>query len=72
MVAAQSQPPSYDGSFNPFPALVIGVTGLAMAAHAQNIEYERVIHVVSQRSSGVAGDPALKEKLTLASIFLPW
>ncbi|PWN41330.1 hypothetical protein IE81DRAFT_278685, partial [Ceraceosorus guamensis] len=46
IVAAQSQPPSYSGSFNPFPALVIGVTGLAMAAHAQNIEYERVIHVL--------------------------
>ncbi|CEH18259.1 hypothetical protein CBOM_04672 [Ceraceosorus bombacis] len=46
IVAAQSQPPSYSGFFNPFPALVIGVTGLAMAAHAQNIEYERVIHVL--------------------------
>lgn len=29
------EPPSYRASFNPFPALVIGVTGSAMAAHAQ-------------------------------------
>jgi len=29
------EPPSYSGSFNPFPALVIGVTGAAMAAHFQ-------------------------------------
>lgn len=30
-----NQPPSYAGSFNPFPALVIGVTGAAMSAHHQ-------------------------------------
>lgn len=29
------EPPSYRASFNPFPALVIGVTGAAMSAHAQ-------------------------------------
>lgn len=29
------EPPSYRTSFNPFPALVIGVTGAAMSAHAQ-------------------------------------
>ncbi|KAF7976963.1 hypothetical protein HWV62_5028 [Athelia sp. TMB] len=29
------EPPSYAASFNPFPALVIGVTGAAMSAHAQ-------------------------------------
>lgn len=28
-------PPSYAGSFNPFPALVISVTGVAMSAHHQ-------------------------------------
>lgn len=30
-----AEPPSYGASFNPFPALVIGVTGAAMSAHAQ-------------------------------------
>lgn len=30
-----TSPPSYSGSFNPFPALVIGVTGAAMSAHKQ-------------------------------------
>lgn len=30
-----TEPPSYRASFNPFPALVIGVTGAAMSAHAQ-------------------------------------
>ena len=29
------EPPSYSASFNPFPALVIGVTGAAMSAHFQ-------------------------------------
>ena len=32
---AVAEPPSYIASFNPFPALVIGVTGTAMAAHFQ-------------------------------------
>ena len=34
------EPPSYSGSFNPFPALVIGVTGAAMAAHFQPYVFE--------------------------------
>ena len=29
------EPQSYRGSFNPFPALVIGVTGAGMSVHAQ-------------------------------------
>ena len=31
---------SYSASFNPFPALVIGVTGAAMAAHAQTYLFQ--------------------------------
>jgi hypothetical protein len=34
------EPVSYMGSFNPFPALVIGVTGAAMAAHAQTYLFQ--------------------------------
>jgi hypothetical protein len=34
------EPPSYRGSFNPFPALVIGVTGAAMSAHAQTYLFQ--------------------------------
>ncbi|PPQ77379.1 hypothetical protein CVT25_010960 [Psilocybe cyanescens] len=34
------EPLSYIGSFNPFPALVIGVTGAAMAAHAQTYLFQ--------------------------------
>jgi hypothetical protein len=30
-----AEPASYGASFNPFPALVIGVTGAAMSAHFQ-------------------------------------
>ncbi|KAH7887876.1 hypothetical protein F5I97DRAFT_1804583 [Phlebopus sp. FC_14] len=37
-------PASYRGSFNPFPALVIGVTGAAMSAHAQNYVFQVQIH----------------------------
>ncbi|GAC92808.1 integral membrane protein [Pseudozyma hubeiensis SY62] len=44
MVEAQTQPASYSASFNPFPALVIGVTGVAMAAHHQDYQYEVDIH----------------------------
>ncbi|KAG1753893.1 uncharacterized protein EDB91DRAFT_1100481 [Suillus paluster] len=36
--------PSYRGSFNPFPALVIGVTGAAMSAHAQTYLFQVQIH----------------------------
>ncbi|EJD00923.1 uncharacterized protein FOMMEDRAFT_147616 [Fomitiporia mediterranea MF3/22] len=39
-------PPSYRGSFNPFPALTIGVTGLAMAAHAQVYLFQVQIHML--------------------------
>lgn len=34
------EPPSYISSFNPFPALVIGVTGAAMSAHAQTYLFQ--------------------------------
>ncbi|KAF8631161.1 hypothetical protein AX15_002500 [Amanita polypyramis BW_CC] len=40
------EPPSYSGSFNPFPALVIGVTGAAMAAHFQPYIFEVKIHAL--------------------------
>lgn len=45
-VSAQVAPPSYVSSFNPFPALVIGVTGVAMAAHHQDYVYEVEIHIL--------------------------
>ena len=45
-VEAQAQPPSYAQSFNPFPSLVIGVTGVAMAAHHQDYVYEVQIHIL--------------------------
>jgi Protein of unknown function (Ytp1) len=35
-----AEPPSYSASFNPFPALCIGVTGAAMAAHAQTYVFQ--------------------------------
>jgi len=35
-----AEPPTYIASFNPFPALVIGVTGAAMAAHAQTYLFQ--------------------------------
>jgi Protein of unknown function (Ytp1) len=34
------EPASYRGSFNPFPALVIGVTGAAMSAHFQKYLFQ--------------------------------
>lgn len=37
---AIEEPTSYIASFNPFPALVIGVTGAAMAAHAQTYLFQ--------------------------------
>lgn len=37
---AVTEPTSYGGSFNPFPALVIGVTGLAMSAHFQTYLFQ--------------------------------
>ncbi|KAE9410309.1 hypothetical protein BT96DRAFT_847112 [Gymnopus androsaceus JB14] len=41
---AVAEPPSYVASFNPFPALVIGVTGAAMSAHAQTYVFQVQIH----------------------------
>lgn len=41
---AVAEPPTYIASFNPFPALVIGVTGAAMAAHAQTYVFQVQIH----------------------------
>ncbi|KAF8165188.1 hypothetical protein B0H34DRAFT_647571 [Crassisporium funariophilum] len=43
---AVAEPLSYRGSFNPFPALVIGVTGAAMAAHAQTYLFQVQIHAL--------------------------
>lgn len=40
------EPNSYTASFNPFPALVIGVTGAAMAAHAQVYLFQVQIHAL--------------------------
>lgn len=45
---AVTEPPSYLASFNPFPALVIGVTGAAMAAHAQTYLFQ--VCICSARS----------------------
>ncbi|KAJ7507659.1 cytoplasmic protein [Mycena galericulata] len=39
-----AEPPSYTSSFNPFPALVIGVTGSVMAAHFQTYLFQVQIH----------------------------
>lgn len=39
-----TEPPSYSGSFNPFPALVIGITGAAMSAHHQNYVFQVQVH----------------------------
>jgi len=41
-----AEPPSYISSFNPFPALVIGVTGLAMSAHFQKYLFQVQIHAL--------------------------
>jgi len=43
---AVAEPPSYSASFNPFPALVIGVTGAAMSAHAQTYLFQVQIHML--------------------------
>ncbi|KAF7313687.1 hypothetical protein HMN09_00525300 [Mycena chlorophos] len=37
-------PATYSSSFNPFPALVIGITGAAMAAHMQTYMFQVQIH----------------------------
>ncbi|KIK96945.1 hypothetical protein PAXRUDRAFT_137291 [Paxillus rubicundulus Ve08.2h10] len=39
-----TEPASYRASFNPFPALIIGVTGAAMSAHAQTYLFQVQIH----------------------------
>lgn len=44
--ASPPPPASYTASFNPFPALVIGVTGAAMATHAQQYVFQVQIHVL--------------------------
>lgn len=46
LVNVQAPPPSYASSFNPFPAVIIGLTGSAMSAHHQDYEYEVQIHVL--------------------------
>lgn len=43
---AVAEPPSYIASFNPFPAMCIGVTGAAMAAHAQTYLFQVQIHML--------------------------
>ncbi|KAG5648675.1 hypothetical protein DXG03_000021 [Asterophora parasitica] len=43
---AVEEPASYSASFNPFPALVIGVTGAAMAAHTQTYLFQVQIHAL--------------------------
>lgn len=40
------EPPSYSASFNPFPALVIGVTGAAMSAHFQPYVFAVSLHIL--------------------------
>ncbi|KAI0303853.1 hypothetical protein BC826DRAFT_1089177 [Russula brevipes] len=41
-----AEPSSYGGSFNPFPALVIGVTGAVMSAHFQTYLFQVQIHAL--------------------------
>ncbi|GAA5844026.1 hypothetical protein JCM3766R1_004051 [Sporobolomyces carnicolor] len=41
-----SAPASSNFSFNPFPALVIGVTGVAMSAHHQTYQFQVEIHAL--------------------------
>ncbi|OCH90724.1 hypothetical protein OBBRIDRAFT_583455 [Obba rivulosa] len=43
---AVAEPPSYSASFNPFPALCIGVTGAAMSAHFQTYLFQVQIHML--------------------------
>ena len=52
---AVAEPASYGGSFNPFPALVVGVTGIAMSAHFQTYLFQvsashlQPMHVLTPR-----------------------
>lgn len=41
-----AEPPSYVASFNPFPAICIGITGIAMAAHFQPYVFQVQIHAL--------------------------
>ncbi|KAI0751517.1 hypothetical protein C8Q80DRAFT_1099143 [Daedaleopsis nitida] len=43
---AVAEPPSYVASFNPFPALCIGITGAAMSAHFQTYVFQVEIHAL--------------------------
>lgn len=43
---AIAEPPSYRASFNPFPALCIGITGAAMSAHFQTYLFQVQIHAL--------------------------
>ncbi|KAI9513174.1 hypothetical protein F5148DRAFT_1273139 [Russula earlei] len=45
-VSAFTEPASHRGSFNPFPALVIGVTGVVMSAHFQTYLFQVQIHAL--------------------------
>ncbi|KAI5480793.1 integral membrane protein [Pseudohyphozyma bogoriensis] len=45
-VANIAEPASAGFSFNPFPAMVIGVTGVAMAAHHQTYQFQVDIHAL--------------------------
>lgn len=40
------EPRSYAASFNPFPALVIGVLGIAMSAHMQDYVFQVQVHAL--------------------------
>jgi Protein of unknown function (Ytp1) len=48
---AVAEPASYGGSFNPFPALVIGVTGAAMSAHFQTYLFQVSVSRASRPQS---------------------
>lgn len=41
-----AEPPTYIASFNPFPALCIGITGTVMAAHYQPYVFQVQIHTL--------------------------
>lgn len=43
---AVAEPPNYIASFNPFPALCIGFTGIAMSAHFQTYLFQVQIHMI--------------------------
>lgn len=49
---ASAEPPSYIASFNPFPALVIGVTGAAMSAHAQAYVFQVCLSFFASHLAG--------------------